>query len=187
MVELLKDRPNSLELVTRRYPVDLQALQARLSKDLSAHYDAVLHLGQSPGATCIKLEAVALNVAGCVDESGEELPPILEAAPLAYRSRMPLGKWAQLLREHKIPTMVSYHAGTFLCNATMYLTHHWYYSRRLDPPVGFMHLPLTTEQVVAGPRALPSLSAPILAKAIHLVLEDLASSDLKRLPSQRLA
>lgn len=176
LVELLKDRPSDLELVTRRYPVDLSALRTRLHKDLSNSFDAVLHLGQSPGATGVKLESIALNVAGCVNEDGEELPQIVESAPLAFSSQMPLGRWARLLRQNQIPSLVSYHAGTFLCNATMYLTHHWYHSRRQEVPSGFIHLPLATEQVAAKSRALPSLSTETLARALRIILQDCAEA-----------
>src|SRR5690606_8026807 len=98
LVELLKARPAAVELMTRRYPVDLASLQQRLEQDLQKKPDVALHLGQSPGAVAIKLEAIALNVAGCVDENGRQLPPLVEAGPLAFQSQMPLGKWAEKLR-----------------------------------------------------------------------------------------
>jgi pyroglutamyl-peptidase len=184
LVELLKDRPTSLELVTRRYPVDLKAVRGKLPQDLSTGFDAVLHLGQSPGATSLKLEAIALNVAGCMEKSGEVLKPIVEQGPLAYSSQMPLARWAQLLRESAIPASVSYHAGTFLCNATMYLTHHFYNRHDRQTPVGFIHLPLVTEQVANSPTALPSLSTQTLAQGLRLLLEDLAASAATPMRSQ---
>lgn len=187
LVELLKNRPTELELVTRRYPVDLPQLRSKLYKDLATPYDAVLHLGQSPGATGVKLESIALNIAGCIDEAGEELPQIVDSAPLAFSSQMPLGRWARLLRENQIPSLVSYHAGTFLCNATMYLTHHWYHSRRQNVPVAFIHLPLATEQVAAKSPALPSMSTETLARALRLILEDYAQDASQDAQAQRLA
>ena len=174
LIELLKARPTSVELLTRRYPVDLAALQSRLTEDLEKKPDVVLHLGQSPGAAAIKLEAVALNVAGCIDENGQELPPLVDAGTLAFHSAMPLGRWADLLRQAGIPAIVSYHAGIFLCNATMYLTHHWCQVNRHPIQVGFVHLPLSTEQVVGGGRSLASLPLATLAQAVRLLIEDLA-------------
>ncbi|MEZ6078142.1 MAG: pyroglutamyl-peptidase I [Pirellulaceae bacterium] len=174
LVELLKARPTSVELLTRRYPVDLNALQSRLVADLEKKPDVVLHLGQSPGAAAIKLEAVALNVAGCVDENGQELPPLVDAGSLAFQSAMPLGRWAEMLRQAGIPAVVSYHAGTFLCNATMYLTHHWCQVNRHPIQVGFVHLPLSTEQVAGSGRSLPSRPLATLAQAVRLLIEDLA-------------
>jgi pyroglutamyl-peptidase len=187
LVELLKHRPTEIELVTRRYPVDLLALRARLYKDLTGSFDAVLHLGQAPGATGVKLESVALNVAGCINQDGEELPQIVDSAPLAFSSQMPLGRWVRLLRENQIPSLVSYHAGTFLCNATMYLSHHWYHSRRQNVPIAFIHLPLATEQVAANSRALPSMSTETLARALRIILSDYAQEGAQQSQVQRFA
>ncbi len=173
MMEMLRDQPSQLQLTTRRYPVELGALQDRLSADLRRPYDAVLHLGQSPGSVSVKLEAIAVNAAGCIGEQGEELPPLVEDGPTAYRSRMPLGAWAAALRESHIPAAVSYHAGTFLCNATMYLTHHWTRNQRQHMPVGFVHLPLAMEQVASLQRSMPCLPTETLGSALRLILEQL--------------
>ncbi|WP_145072985.1 pyroglutamyl-peptidase I [Aureliella helgolandensis] len=175
LVELLKNRPTHLELTTRRYPVELAALRKQLHEDLQTDYDAVLHLGQSPGTSAIKLEAIALNVAGCVMDAGQELPNLIESAPLAFRSQMPLARWADALRESGIPAKISYHAGTFLCNATMYLTHYWYQSRGVHRPVGFVHLPLATEQVARGTAIFPSLPQATLGRSLDILLKELSA------------
>lgn len=175
LVELLKSRPTSVDLMTRRYPVDLASLQELLQADLRKRPDIALHLGQSPGATAIKLEAIALNVAGCVDENGQQLPPLIESGTLAFQSQMPLGDWAGKLRQAGIPAIVSYHAGTFLCNATMYLTHHWCQIHKHSMKIGFVHLPLATEQVAGSGRTMPSLPVATLAKAVKLLIEDFAN------------
>lgn len=176
MIELLQERPKDIDLVTRRYPVELEGLRSNLAKDLKQPFDAVIHLGQAPGISSIKIEAVALNFAGCVEEQGEELPPIVTDGPVAYRSQMPVGRWAKLLREEKIPSFVSYHAGTFLCNATMYLTHHYFQDTSQVPKIGFLHLPLTTDQVAKMSNATPSLPVATMAQAVRHVLVDLNES-----------
>ena len=71
LVAFLHHRGTIPGLTTRRYPVDLGLLQERLHKDLSTGYDAVLHLGQFPGASRIQLEAIALNVAGMTEAAGD--------------------------------------------------------------------------------------------------------------------
>ncbi len=184
LIELLKDRPSSVELLTRRYPVDLAALQTQLTADLEKKPDVVLHLGQSPGAAAIKLEAIALNVAGCLDENGTQLPSLIESGELAFHSDMPLGRWAELLRAAGIPAIVSYHAGTFLCNATMYLTHHWCRIHRQPMKIGFVHLPLATEQVAGSGAAHPSLPVATLAQAVRLMIEDLAKQGSPQQPQE---
>ena len=101
-----------------------------------------------------------------------------------FRSRMPVGRWADLLRSRNIPTMVSYHAGTFLCNATMYLSHAHYGKDPSAPFIGFIHLPLTTEQVATHQCPSPSLTTEMMAKAVNLVLGDLVDW-MGALPAQK--
>jgi pyroglutamyl-peptidase len=181
LTELLKEFPTSKSLVTRRYPVNLPALQEKLVKDLDREFDAILHLGQSPGASSVKLEAIAVNAAGLIDDRGDELDEIVPSGPVAYRSNMPLKRWAKLLRSQNIPTVISYHAGTFLCNATMYLSHHQLNLQQSEQDsvrgakclVGFVHLPLATEQVAQQGRALASLPLSTLVRAVQLLLDDL--------------
>lgn len=182
LVELLKELPAGGSLVTRRYPVDLPSLQEKLLVDLARDFDVVLHLGQSPGASSIKLEAIAVNAAGCLEDRGDELDEIVPGGPVAYRTAIPLGRWSELLRSNHIPAAISYHAGTFLCNAVMYLSHHEMQLRKGKKKkrmamVGFVHLPLATEQVVAHGQTLPSLPLSTLARAVRLLVEDLQTAD----------
>ena len=79
-----------VEITTRRYPVDLTRMSETLRKDMQSNFDFAVHLGQSPGSTLIKLEAVALNVRS--DGS-----PLISDAPEAYRSSVPLDGCCQSL------------------------------------------------------------------------------------------
>ncbi len=177
LIELLKDRLHQGDLVTRRYPVDLPSSRERLYQDLQMGFDTVLHLGQSPGSPNIKLEMLAVNFAGRVENDGQELGVIVQDGPLAYRTQLPMGRWADMLRQQDIPACVSYHAGTFLCNATMYLSLHYGHSLTKCPHVGFIHLPLTTHQVVQNTNTLPCLPVQTLARAVRLLLDDLSQSE----------
>lgn len=171
LVELLRSRGATPGVTTRRYPVDLGLMRERLYQDLSRGIDAVLHLGQAPGIGQIHLEAIALNVAGITRSQGEEFGPLVYDGPVAYRTEFPVGMWATDLKQSGIPAAVSYHAGTYLCNAIMYLSHHWFEERGIDARVGFIHLPLSDDQVAASGRMHPSLSLATMSKAIGLILD----------------
>ncbi len=173
LVEMLKGRPSNSLLVTRRYPVDLERMQSSLYKDLSTGFDAVLHLGQAPGASLVKLEAMAINAGGAIRDGAAGIDRLVSDAPEAYRSRMPLDRWAQRLNKAGIPAQISYHAGTYLCNAVMYLSHHWVAQSEQQIPVGFIHLPLASEQVAGSGQSIASLPLATLANALSLVLDDL--------------
>src|SRR6516164_8859698 len=119
LLELTRGLADLSEITTRRFPVDFALARDRLARDLEANYDLVLHLGQSPGAGHIHLEAVGLNIGGTPDQSPEDFATLSADGPVAYRSSLPLGDWAAQIRAAGIPCQVSYHAGTYLCNATL--------------------------------------------------------------------
>jgi pyroglutamyl-peptidase len=176
LVELTRQLPALPEITTRLYPVDLATVTERLTQDLPGH-DYVLHLGQAPGATSVQLEAIGINVrAGGVDEAAAPQPLVADG-PTAYQSRLPLAAWADKLRRAGIPARVSYHAGTFLCNATLYLTH--FFCEKHQWPIGaaFVHLPLTVNQAIGGGQGehLPSMPSSAAADAIRLILEELTN------------
>jgi pyroglutamyl-peptidase len=166
-------------LTTRRYPVDLQRLEERLFKDLESGFDAVLHLGQSPGSSSIHIETIAVNIAGVTYNSGRLWGPLVDSAPTAYQSSLPSNRIRDELLSEKIPTTITYHAGTYLCNAIFYLSQHWHAQRRRVCQVGFAHFPLITEQVVEKGRDMPSLTKLELAKAIAIMIGVLRNQSLE--------
>jgi pyroglutamyl-peptidase len=177
LMELTKTLPAAPRITTRRYAVELSALRQRLTSDLAANYDYVLHLGQAPGHSCIHLEAVGINVNGAASPLPEDLQPLAADGPVAYRSLLPLAKWASKLRRAGIPSNVSYHAGTYLCNAALYLTHYVAERQHLKTRGALLHLPLETSQVLNGRPQQPSLPRSCMAAAIRLILEELADGD----------
>lgn len=158
-------------VTTRRYPVDLIQLQSRLEKDLTLGFDAVLHLGQAPGISRVQMEAIAVNVAGMTEAAGDFFGPLVQNAPVAYRTKFPLDHWNLQLRSSGIPCSVSFHAGTYLCNAAMFLSHHWHEVHNRSCSIGFVHIPLTPEQVLHSRRDLPSMPREQSAEAIGRILD----------------
>lgn len=170
LVAWLSKHGGRSDVVTRKYPVHLSEMKSRLERDLAQGVDGVLHLGQAPGISRVHLEAIAINVAGIAETPGGDFGPILDGAPLAYRTEFPVGLWSRELRLKTIPAAVSYHAGTYLCNALMYLSHHWFASRGEVPLVGFVHLPLLPEQVLDSGQPYPSLPVSQTAQAIDFLV-----------------
>lgn len=173
LMEYLRTRPADTRITTRRYPVDFDLLKSRLRQDLEKGFDVVLHLGQAPGSSHIRLEALAVNVAGRTETGGTDLPPLIAGGAVAYRSHLPLAYWSQHLQQLGIPTQISYHAGTFLCNAAMYLSHVWQHELGRPDAVGFVHLPLLPSQVVSDGRGMPSMALNLQVQALEWILQDL--------------
>jgi pyroglutamyl-peptidase len=173
MVELTRQLPSMANVTTRLYPVDHAQVKERLAADLEEEFDYVLHLGQAPGSACIQLEKIGVNVAGPIGRDGAEPPPLIAGGPVAYQSQLPLAEWAAHLRSEGIPAVVSYHAGTYLCNAALYLSHHYTAQRGGKTKAAFIHLPLDTTQAAGEPTNTPSLPAAVAAHAVRLILDRL--------------
>ena len=156
-----------VELVTRRYPVDLSAMSERLRNDLQLGFDLAIHLGQSPGSTLVKLESVGLNLRS--DGS-----PLIQGAPEAYRSPLPLAPIAESLVEAGIPAMLSHHAGTYLCNAALYLSQHYASAFGMPTKSAFVHLPLAPAQAAKDGNGLASMSTPMASASVAMLLAQLS-------------
>ena len=169
LADLTKWYDGSADLTTRRYPVDLTKMSERLRKDLQEDYDLSLHLGQSPGATLIKLESVGLNVRS-------DGTPLISEAPAAYRSPLALDRCYRSLRSAGIPAEVSHHAGTYLCNAALFLSQHYSQSFGLRTQSAFVHIPLAPAQAAQDSGRLASMSTPMSAAAIALIVDQLVGT-----------
>ena len=170
--ELTRERPTEPAITTRRYPVDFQAAKEKLAQDLKANFDYAIHLGQAPRSAAIRLEEIGLNLGGS-SETREALRPLAADGPVAYRSQLPLADWAAKLCSAGIPAQVSYHAGTYLCNAVFYWSHYFSQQLALRTRSAFIHLPLDLSQTLGQREELPSLPAAVSAAAVRLILEEL--------------
>ncbi|MCC7084976.1 MAG: pyroglutamyl-peptidase I [Pirellulales bacterium] len=174
LVHLTQCLPAHPQLVTRLYPVDFSAMKERLAEDLSQRFDFALHVGQAPGSSRIQLEAIGLNIGGSYSQSPDQYRPLASDGPVAYRTALPVDNWAVKLRRAGIPAQVSYHAGTYLCNATMYWSHYLAERMGLKVQTAFIHVPLDISQTVNEPHGTPSLPASLAADAVRLILEEFA-------------
>lgn len=171
LTDLTRWYDGTAELTTRRYPVDLTTMSERLRKDLQSDYDLAIHLGQSPGSTLIKLESVGLNVRG----DGSKLMP---DAPAAYTSPLPLDRCNRAIVSAGIPSEVSHHAGTYLCNAALFLSQHYCHTFGLSTKSVFVHLPLSPAQAARDTGRLASMSTPMTAAAIALIVDQLSVNEI---------
>lgn len=136
----------------------------------------VLALGLAGGRSEITPERIAINVddgricdnAGCqpIDV------PVIEGAPAAYFSTLPIKAIVRDLRAAGIPAAVSNSAGTFVCNHLFFGLMHRIATR---PPAGglrggFIHIPLLPEQAARLPGALPSLALDSVVAALRIAV-----------------
>jgi pyroglutamyl-peptidase len=160
--------------MTRQYPVEFSVARKCLERDLHAYeFDYALHVGQAERADGVQLEAIAVNVAGESEQLPEEFKSLIPGGPVAYRTDLPLANWARQLRDAGIPATVAYHAGTYLCNALLYLSVHFAQTLQVPTRATFVHLPLATSQGMNDGKGRPSLPSDIAAAALRMILQDL--------------
>jgi pyroglutamyl-peptidase len=173
LVHLTHSLPDEPQITTRLYPVDFAEMKERLAADLSGKFDYAIHLGQAPGSSRIQLEAIGLNIGGSSSQSPDQYRSLVDDGPVAYRTELPLADWAVKLRRAGIPAQVSYHAGAYLCNATLYWSRYLAERMALATESAFIHVPLDVSQVVNEPHGAASLPCSISAHAVRLILEEL--------------
>ena len=123
---------------------------------------AVIHLGLASGRARLSLERIAVNVMDyrIPDARGEVRrdEPCVADGPAAYASTLPLRAILEELIADGIPAHLSYTAGTYLCNYTLYTTLHALARGGRAIPAGFIHVPLLPAMVAARGLEEPSIS-----------------------------
>jgi pyroglutamyl-peptidase len=151
-------------------PTVFAALPERVPPLVDACTHGLILVGESAAARRPVLERVALNLidARTPDNAGA-MPrdaPVVDGGPLAYRATWPAARLAGALASAGLPVDLSAHAGTFCCNAALYLALHTAAARRAAPAIGFLHVP-------ARSRFADDLRA---ARTIAFLVEQLAKS-----------
>ncbi|HEV7279604.1 MAG TPA: hypothetical protein VGN57_05275 [Pirellulaceae bacterium] len=129
----------------REYPVEFDQIESRLQKDLTPDVGAMILMGQAPGRTTVDFERFAINAGVEPGSNVDYWFPLEAGGPEGVRSDLPLDEWVQLLKEKGFPLRQSFHAGTYLCNASLYYALRNFQRRGLPGAAAFLHLPLATE------------------------------------------
>ena len=137
------------------------------AEELRPH--AILCVGQAGGRSAVTPEVVAINLReATIPDNAGNIPvntPVVENAPAAYFSTLPVRDMVQAVKERGIPCALSYTAGTFVCNDLLYtLLHHY---RDTDVKVGFVHIPYLPEQAGEG---VPSMELNTVVEALTAMI-----------------
>jgi len=158
-------------------PIDFAALQTLIPELIETHApSAVILLGLWPGEAVIRLERVAANRAQfeIPDAAGRLVnAEVVAGGPGGYLATLPADRIEAAVRAAGIPCRQSGTAGSFLCNATLYLALHHAARHRPGMRAGFIHLPYLPEQVA---QLLDDLAAEARTELHQRA--DLASMDL---------
>lgn len=143
-------------------PVAFSATLPRLQELLEVHRPAlVVALGQAGGRRELSLERVAINLvdARIADNTGVQPidEAIIQGAPGAYFSTLPVKAIEACLRDCGIPVAASLSAGSFVCNQAFFALAHLLATRHPSTRGGFIHVPWLPEQAArhAGAPGMP--------------------------------
>ena len=171
LTQFVQQIPSDWNVTARVYPVEFETTRPLLESDLMQEYDFSLHLGQTQQTARIRFEALGLNLGAVPGKPEGEVFPLNHNGPAAYQCGLPLSDWAAALRELGIPATVSFHAGTYLCNATLYWGHHLIHQHRLKTESCFVHVPLDISQVVNQSGDFYTLPTALVVQSLLHLLE----------------
>jgi len=136
----------------------------------------VLCLGQAAGRTAVTPEFVGINFADAAipDNDGAQPKgqPLVPGAPDAHFASLPVHRIVQGQEAAGLPARVSYSAGTYVCNATLYRLLE---ALATEGPArtlgGFMHLPLSLGQAASRGEDAFGMSLRDMVRAVTIALE----------------
>lgn len=147
-VSELPDQIGEWALIKLLLPVEFgNAARLAIAKAEACHADAVLCVGLAAGRMAVTPELVGLNArdASIADNAGQKFSgePIKPDGPAAYFSTLPVRKMTDAILGARIPAMLSYTAGAYVCNDLLYtlLDHFSGTATR----AAFVHIPLETD------------------------------------------
>jgi len=152
-------------------PVSYRETRKRLEQILrSTPFELVLGFGVAVGAADVRVERFARNRADMtatdIDGRLSDAESIQPGAAGLLPARIDVNRLELALAAIGVPCKISDDAGLYLCNYAFYLTSHL---AGANCRVGFVHVPMATEFIVAGDR---TSSLPLV------VLHDVACAAL---------
>jgi pyroglutamyl-peptidase len=166
-------------------PVRMGEDADRLTAAIADHRPVlVLGLGLAQGATCLEVErfAVNLRLAGEVDPDKPVEPDLPQSVIIAdglcaLAATVDAERVARAIRDRAgVPARAHGYAGAYACNHILY--HALHYALQWDLPhcAGFVHLPLSSEQVITENKMhLPSLPLDRMAAGVRTAIEEALS------------
>jgi pyroglutamyl-peptidase len=140
--------------------------------------DAVISCGLAGGRTGITPERIAVNLkdiatdASYPDNKGARPHdmPINPDGPDGLFTKLPIRRMVSCLKEAGIPASISYTAGTFICNNTMYGVLDYIRKNDLSMIAGFVHFPASEEMAEEHP-AWPTLPQEMMLQGLRTIIQ----------------
>lgn len=163
------------EVVKQELPTvfyrSLEVLEAAIDREKP---DIVICVGQAGGRYGVSLERVGINLdeARIKDNDGQapKGTAIKADGKNAYFSTLPNKAILKEMTEANIPSLLSYTAGTYVCNHVLYGLMHTIETKYPNIKGGFIHVPFLPEQVM-DKKNTPYMSLDMITKALELAVK----------------
>jgi pyroglutamyl-peptidase len=171
-------------IVGRGLPVSMARLRPALATLLDeAEFSAIVSLGLHPGASAILIERTAANLADfdIADNDGIDVhdAEVSPGGPASRLATLPLRAIERAMLAAGIPARLSPSAGTYLCNACLYVCLEAIEARPRPIPCGFLHLPCSPEQVAEAAvkqdrqrAGLPSMELSRIVAGVEIAVRE---------------
>jgi len=174
-VRLLPDTIGDFQIIKAELPTVFRKGAQTLEQHVQEHNPvAVICIGQAGGRAAINVERVAINLQDARSPDNEgNCPgdePIIPGGRTVYFSNLPTRAMVQSLQEHGIPAVLSYTAGTYVCNDVMYHLLSWTEERYPRLMGGFIHVPYAPGQVANMAAPQPSMPISTITQGLQLAV-----------------
>jgi pyroglutamyl-peptidase len=145
--------------------------------------DVVLHFGVAAGRQTINIEQTAINIehAPYTPDNAGDAPAdrcIESKGPDGIFATIPVRKLTEDLQVAGVPAEVSYSAGTYICNATLYKVLRFIDEQKLPIKAGFIHVPVTPDMACGS--NVPSMALDVQKRAVTQLIASLVKEEENR-------
>lgn len=174
-VKKMSDEISGCKVIKQELPTvfykSLEVLEAAIERE---NPDIVICVGQAGGRYELSLERIGINLdeARISDNDGQKPmgSPIKEDGQTAYFSSLPNKAILKEMIEGKVPAILSYTAGTYVCNHVLYGLMYAIEKKHQHIRGGFIHVPFLPEQVLAK-KNMPYMSLEMITKGLELAVK----------------
>ena len=115
-------------------------------------FNLIIMLGETSATNdYIRLERVAINFKDSINTDNDNIIAneeiLVEEAPKAYFTKIPVKKIMGQLKESGYPVRITNSAGTFVCNSLYYHILHYIETNKLTTKTLFIHVPDSTQKI----------------------------------------
>lgn len=168
------------EVISLGLPVSWDnALPKVIAAIADLHPDVVINVGQAGGRAKVTPEYVGINVMNGKDndELMKSDDRIIPGDVDGHFSTLPLKQMVAAMQDAGVPAVISYTAGTYLCNYLAYTVPHYITANSLPIKAGFIHIPFIPEQVNNKPATTPSLPLATIVAGIRECVRAIATQE----------